>query len=205
MFKKWLPSLLPLLSTAAVAIVPQLQAFLIEFVKTHPAWASVVATGGLIFNHWLPSPTSTPSDSTVGKIGSGIGGSLTALMLCFALIALTGCSSLERQAYNIIVGSKAFTQNISAKHPECGTRDVNGIWQSAHNSAGVCSAIDKGIAAKDLLIDAAEAYCAGADFETGGACNVPTSKTLKDQLAAKVQAAIQGYEQSETDIRALIK
>ena len=65
--------------------------------------------------------------------------------------------------------------------------------------------IDKGIAAKDLLIDAAEAYCAGADFETGGACNVPTSKTIKAQLAAKVQAAITGYEQAETDIRALIK
>ena len=129
-----------------------------------------------------------------------------AMLLCVALIALTGCSSLERQAYNVIVGSKAFTKSFSDKHPECGTRDANGKWiADPSNHAGVCVAITKGIAAKDLLIDATEEYCASSDFDTGGACNPPTSKTLKAQLAAKVQAAITGYEQAETDLRALIK
>lgn len=143
------------------------------------------------------SGSSTPNGS------NAIGGSV-AMLCCIALIGLTGCSSLERQAYNVIVGSKAFTVSISAKHPECGTRDANGVWQTAGNKAAVCVAIDKGISAKDLLIDAAEEYCSGSDFETGGACNAPTSKTIKAQLAAKVQAAITGYEQAETDIRALI-
>lgn len=91
MFKKLLPSLLPLLSTAAVAIVPQLQTLLIDFVKTHPAWTSAGATVALILNHWLPSPGSVPSDSSVAKAG-------TALMLCFALITLpftTGCTQAQ--------------------------------------------------------------------------------------------------------------
>jgi len=133
-------------------------------------------------------------------------GTTVAALLAFALITLTGCSSLERTAYNIIVGSKAFTQNISDKHPECGTRDASGHWvPDPNNHAGVCVALAKGIAAKDVLIDAAEEYCAGPDFISGGACNAPTSKTVKDQLAAKVQAAITGYEQTETDIRALLK
>jgi hypothetical protein len=128
-----------------------------------------------------------------------------AMLLCVALIGLTGCSSLERQAYNVIVGSKAFTKSFSDKHPECGTRDANGKWiADLNNQATVCVAIKKGIAAKDLLIDAAEEYCASSDFDTGGACNPPSSKTLKDQLAAKVQAAITGYQQAETDLRALI-
>jgi hypothetical protein len=140
------------------------------------------------------------ASGNVGTIQSGV-----AVLLCVAMIGLTGCSSLERQAYNVIVGSKAFTKSFSDKHPECGTRDANGKWVAdPNNHAAVCVAITKGIAAKDLLIDAAEEYCASADFDTGGACNPPTSKTLKDQLAAKVQAAITGYEQAETDLRALI-
>lgn len=199
--KKLLPTLIPLFSTAVIALVPQLQAFLVSFVSAHPAWTSFVTAAGLILNHWLPSPGTAPSDSTIAKIG-------TSALLCItigAMLILSGCSALERQAYNVIVASKAFTLSISAKHPECGTRDANGLWVSAHNSAGVCSAIDKGISAKDLLIDAAETYCAGTDFEAGGPCNAPTDKTIKSQLAAKVAAAISNYEQTETDLRGLIK
>jgi hypothetical protein len=132
-------------------------------------------------------------------------GGATAVLLVFGVLGLTGCSSLEHQAYNVIVASKAFTKSISDKHPECGTRDVNGRWVSGGNQAGVCVALSKGIAAKDLLIDAAEEYCAGSDFETGGACNAPTSQTIKSQLVSKVKAAISGYEQAEMDLRAAIK
>ncbi|HEX3584400.1 MAG TPA: hypothetical protein VH024_00280 [Candidatus Angelobacter sp.] len=200
--KKYLPTLLPILGFALTTVSPAVQQAIMHFVSTHPTWSALLAVLTPIINHWLPSPAaSSPSDSTLAKIG-------TTSLLCLslgAIVLLTGCSSLERQAYNVIVGSKAFTQDISAQHPECGTRDVNGIWVSAHNSAGVCVALDKGIAAKDLVIDASEEYCAGTDFITGGACNAPTSKTVKDQLAAKVQAAITGYEQTETDLRSLLK
>lgn len=86
--KKLLPSLLPLLSTAVIAIVPDLQHYLVTFVSAHPAVSSLATAAGLIFNHWLPSPGSVPSDSSIAKAG-------TALMLCFALISMplmTGCT-----------------------------------------------------------------------------------------------------------------
>jgi hypothetical protein len=86
--KKWLPSLLPLLGTIATAALPQLQHIIGVFVSTHPAWASALTTGGLIFNHLVTSPTSVPSNSSIAKAG-------TALMLCFVLITLplmTGCT-----------------------------------------------------------------------------------------------------------------
>jgi hypothetical protein len=86
--KKLLPTLLPLLSTAIIAIVPDLQHYIIAFVSAHPALSSFATAAALILNHWLPSPGSPPSDSTIAKAG-------TALMLCFALTAtpfLTGCT-----------------------------------------------------------------------------------------------------------------
>jgi hypothetical protein len=163
--------------------------------------AAITAAGA----HGTIKSFTSGGDSPTPGAGNTAVRSGVAMLLCVAMIGLAGCSSLERQAYNVIVGSKAFTKSFSDKHPECGTRDANGKWIAAPgNQATVCVAIKKGIAAKDLLIDAAEEYCASSDFDTGGACNPPSSKTLKDQLAAKVQAAITGYEQAETDLRALI-
>ena len=86
--KKLLPTLLPLFSTALIAIVPDLQHYLIGFVSAHPAISSFATAAGLIFNHWLPSPGSAPSDSTIAKIGTS--------MLCIALVLSTllfsGCN-----------------------------------------------------------------------------------------------------------------
>ena len=146
----------------------------------------------------------TGSGGTPGT-SSGTGPATTAMLLiACAMVFITGCSSLEHQAYNAIVGAKAFTQSISAQHPECGTRDANGHWVPSSSTAGVCVSLAKGIEAKDLLIDAAEEYCAGTDFQNGGPCDSPTDKTLKNQLASKVQAALQNYAQTEADIRSLI-
>jgi len=87
--KKILPTLLPLLSTAAIALVPQLQSFLIAFVTAHPAWSSFATAAALILNHWLPSPGAAPSDSTIAKIG-------TSALLCLCLVSLlifpVGCT-----------------------------------------------------------------------------------------------------------------
>lgn len=137
-----------------------------------------------------------------GRIGRHVGPTVTALFI-MCMVTLVGCSPIEIQAYRVVVGSKAFTKSLGNAHPECGTR-VSDRWQSSHNSGGVCVAIDKGIAAKDVLIDLTEQYCSGSDFETGGACNPPTDKTVRDQLAAKVKFAIQNYESIETDIKALL-
>jgi hypothetical protein len=128
-------------------------------------------------------------------------------LLCFSMVAMltfTGCSPVEVQAYRIIVGAKAFTTSIGNAHPECGSRDANQHWVSAHNSSGACSALDKTIAAKDVLIDIAELYCSGPDFENGGSCNPPTDKGVQAQLVSKIKFAIQNYEQTEIDLKALL-
>jgi hypothetical protein len=54
------------------------------------------------------------------------------------------------------------------------------------------------------MIDVTELYCAGPDFETGGACNPPKDKGVQAQLVAKVKFAIQNYEQTETDLKSLL-
>jgi len=63
----------------------------------------------------------------------------------------------------------------------------------------------KAIAAKDLLIDAVEVYCAGPEFNGGGKCDPPAKGTpAYDQVIAKLNAALASYEQSETDLKGVL-
>lgn len=142
--------------------------------------------------------SSGPTSNTTVRSG-------VAMLLCVALIGgITGCSPVEVQAYRIIVGAKAFTTSIGNAHQECGVRDSNQHWVSAHNPSGVCSSLDKAISAKDVMIDITELYCSGPEFATGGACNPPTDKGVQAQLVAKVKFAIQNYESTETDLKNLL-
>jgi hypothetical protein len=146
--------------------------------------------------------TDSSGSSSSGKAAG------TVAMLAFALTGvmfITGCSSVEVQAYRVIVGAKALTKSVGVTHPECGTRDANDRWQSAHNSAAVCTVLDKSISAKDVLIDLAETYCSGSGFESGGPCNPPTDKNAKAALVDKLTGAISNYEQIETDLKTALK
>ena len=51
--KKYLPSILSVLGTVAVALAPQIQGLLAK----HPEAATTVAALWAILNHWLPSPS----------------------------------------------------------------------------------------------------------------------------------------------------
>jgi hypothetical protein len=114
------------------------------------------------------------------------------VFLLVATVVLAGCTPLERSAYNTIVAAKAFLDSEKAQHPECST--VPG--------SEVCTDLVKATASKDLLISALEVYCAGPQFETGGACNAPTKGTAAyDQAAAKLQAAIASYNQVAADLK----
>jgi len=167
---------------------------------TAVAIAAITAAGA---HGTIKSFTSGGSDaptSPTPAVRSGV-----AMLLCVALVGgLTGCSPVEVQAYRIIVGAKAFTTSIGNSHQECGARDSNLHWVPTPNTSAVCSTIVKLISAKDLMIDVTELYCAGPDFETGGACNPPKDKGVQAQLAAKVKFAIQNYEQTETDLKSLL-
>lgn len=115
---------------------------------------------------------------------------LAGLMLC-----AIGCTPLEKSAYRTIVASKAFLDASKAQHPEC----------VADPSSNVCSALAKATHAKDFMIDAAETYCSGPSFETGGVCQPPAKGTsAADQAIAKLKAAIAGYNQAASDLKGVL-
>jgi hypothetical protein len=124
-----------------------------------------------------------------------------AILLAVALV-IAGCTPIERTAYNTTVGAKAFLDSEKKAHPECA---FPASGPSVNVTITWCSNINKGIASKDLLIDAIEVYCAGPDFSTGtGACNAPAKGTPgATQAAAKLQAAIDAYNQVAADIKAV--
>lgn len=121
---------------------------------------------------------------------------LALLFLVPAILTMTGCPAVERDAYNAIVAGKAFTDSVKSKHPEC----------TPANAATVCMALRKAVAAKDAIIDAAEVYCAGPNFNGGGACDPPAKNSAAaTQAVAKIQAAIAGYNQAAADLKGLVK
>jgi hypothetical protein len=198
--KKLLPTLLPLLATIVTALVPDAQAFLGHFVTTHPAWASVIASAGLIFNHWIPSPNFTPSDSTIAKAG-------TALMLCFALITLpvmSGCTYSQAEvvaavqkadtglkiAKGILPQANLILQELQQADPEA-AEYFSPFLQKAD------PALDKLIAAADNYIsnpgaDAYQAVLNGLDAFTAQVdqAALGTAGVKNPQSQAKVVAWI---------------
>jgi len=116
---------------------------------------------------------------------------LTAII---AVAFMKSCTPVERDAYQAIVSSRAFLRSVSQQHPEC-----------ASASSPVCTYLSQAVSAKDLLIDATEAYCAGPDFDNGGSCNPPAKGTPKAiQLQAKLSAAVRGYNQAAADLKGAI-
>jgi len=111
------------------------------------------------------------------------------VLLVGALIV--GCTSVERQAYNTVVGAKAFRDNTKKQHPECATV-----------TSTVCTDLSKAVGAKDALIDAITVYCSGPEFNSGGACNPPAKGTpAQQQAVTKLQAAIANYNQTAADLK----
>lgn len=110
------------------------------------------------------------------------------------------CTPIERNAYRLISASKGFLDSEKAAHPECAVVSGAALTQ-------VCAALARATSAKDLLIDAAEVYCAGPTFSVGnGVCTPPAKGTPAFQQASdRLQAAITNYQQSEKDLKGLVK
>ena len=123
--------------------------------------------------------------------------------LCFVMI---GCTPLEKQAYDVIVGAKAFLDSAKAQHPECTTtaRFVapDGTTHTAIPAIPICGTIRQATFAKDALIDALEIYCSGPQFESGGACQPPAKGTPAfDQAQNKLKDTIADYNQIANDLK----
>jgi hypothetical protein len=112
--------------------------------------------------------------------------------LIVAFLWLSGCTPLERTAYQTIVAAKAFLDSERAQHQECATTP----------ETTVCHDLAQAVAAKDSLINALEIYCSGPQFETGGACQAPDLHTAAGvQAEAKLRAAITNYNQISADLK----
>jgi hypothetical protein len=199
--KKWLPSLLPLLGTIATAALPQLQHVIGSFVSSHPAWASALTTVGLIVNHLITSPangSSPTGTSSIAKAG-------TALMLCFALIALpltTGCTQAQavEAMQKVDTGlkiAKGILPQASLISQELQTADPAAAEYFAPLLQKAGPALDKLIAATDAYIanpgsDAYQAVLNGVDAFTAQVdqAALGTAGIKNPQSQAKVVAWI---------------
>lgn len=123
--------------------------------------------------------------------------------LALALVlTLTGCTPLERTAYNTVVASKAFLDSIKAAHPECSQNPF------PIGKATLCLDLQKATAAKDLLIDAVEGYCnltALSATDTSACAPAPKGTPASKQLSNALSAALSGYDQAEKDLKAVIQ
>ena len=122
---------------------------------------------------------------------------LRKLLLLIPLSLLIGCQPIERQAYNTVVASKAFLDSVKVAHPEC----------PAATSA-LCSVLTRATAAKDVLIDAGEAYCNVAQFDASDTtpCNPPAKGTpAYQQVFDRLQSAMSIYKLTESDLKGAIQ
>jgi len=111
-------------------------------------------------------------------------------------MALAACTSTEKAAYSTVVAAKAFLDSVKSKHPEC---------TAGSNNTALCVDLRKATDAKDLLVDAGEIYCGGAQFDKGGPCQSPAKGTDKaGQMLDKLKAALSGYNQTEKNLRGLL-
>lgn len=130
------------------------------------------------------------------------------LMIAFTLavcLTMASCTPLERTAYRVVVTSKGFLDSERAAHPDC----INGasVVGDVVTPSKVCSELARAVAAKDLLIDAAEVYCASPTFSSGtGVCTPPKKGTPAYQQASdKLQAAISVYSLAAKDLKGAIR
>ena len=123
--------------------------------------------------------------------------------IIIAALVLSGCTSLERTAYNTVVAAKGFLDSEKKQHPECGLT-VAGAPVAINTTPDtvVCKDLAQAVGAKDALIDAITVYCSGPDFNNGGVCQPPAKGTPAAlQAQSKLQNAISMYNSIAADLK----
>jgi hypothetical protein len=138
---------------------------------------------------------------------------ITVTVLAFIVTLGVGCAgkapiiaphpgttdTLANAAYDLAIAAKAFTDKIKSQHPECATA------AGVPGSSTLCVDLARAISAKDTLIDAAEIYCAGPNFNGGGSCDPPAPGTpALTQATAKLNAAMASYSAFESDLKGVL-
>ena len=87
-------------------------------------------------------------------------------LLAFAMMACPKNQPLEMTARDGIAAAKGYLDSARAKHPECVM-----VGSHAVPTETKCALIFRGVAAKDLAIDALDAYCSSEAYQhQGGKC-----------------------------------
>lgn len=117
------------------------------------------------------------------------------ILISVMTMCMLVCTPMEKQAYDTVVAAKAFIDAEKKIHPEC----------TPTTTSSFCSNLTRATSAKDALIDAAEIYCSGPQFEAGGPCQPPAKGTPAYQQAQdKLKAAIAAYKQVEKDVKGAV-
>lgn len=155
-----------------------------------------IFTEAQYWKEWADSPN-----------GNGNGENMK-MILAFTLavcLTMVSCTPIERTAYRVVVTSRGFLDSEKAAHPECVLGAA--VVADTVTPSKVCSGLARATAAKDLLIDAVEVYCASPTFSNGtGTCTPPAKGTPAYQQASdKLQAAISIYTLAEKDLKGAIR
>lgn len=103
---------------------------------------------------------------------------------------------LEQTARDAVATAKGYLESAKANHPECVPQPAHP--QVAPAASTMCSIINRGIAGKDLVIDALETYCANPDFDSkGGVC------TPNKDAEPKLRAALSNLNQILKDVKGI--
>jgi hypothetical protein len=117
--KRFLPTLFPLLALLVYSTATPVQHFVAAFASTHPVFAAVLGVIGLIFNHWMPSPTSGPVESQVARRGGlGIGAGMVFVCACLMLVGCASPTEVVQQALTVFQTSKGFVETAKSLIPE---------------------------------------------------------------------------------------
>jgi hypothetical protein len=109
------------------------------------------------------------------------------LILALLTVACPTSTPIEKTARDGIATAKGFLDSEKTQHQEC----IGGSFPA-------CDLINKAVAAKDVTIDALEAYCSGPAFDAGtGPCTPQAA--LKDKLTG----ALTNLNQTIADIKNL--
>lgn len=95
---------------------------------------------------------------------------------------------LEQTARDGVAAAKGYLDSAKGKHPEC-------VGTSPASSTN-CSVINRGVGAKDAVIDALNIYCASADYSNNGGPCVPN----KD-AQPKLKEALSNLNQTMSDVK----
>jgi hypothetical protein len=106
-------------------------------------------------------------------------------LLLVPLLLFVGCTPPETAAVKTLAASKGLIESEMGKHGECHSNLV------PPPTTAICTALNQAIPAQHAAVLILDTYCSSTNYLTnGGPCSPPTDATVKADLQAKLQTAL---------------